>query len=169
MDSPEAHPPSGDASATNASKQAAGKACPSAPCTVGALLVGVMTESGRLAYVQPPTRIDSEFVANAQAKGRPESRFRFSLPCIEAACPQWSGSGCGLGDMLIEEHSNDPPTPTRLPACAVRHTCRWFAEHAAQACAICPSVVADVGGTETYRSLTQARSPKQQEPPNPVS
>ena len=53
------------------------KTCPSAPCVEGALLLGVMTESGHLAYVQPPSHIDGDFVARAQAGGRPEARFRF--------------------------------------------------------------------------------------------
>jgi|NGEPerStandDraft_6_1074524.scaffolds.fasta_scaffold51248_2 hypothetical protein len=131
------------------------KACPSALCVEGALLLGVMTESGRLAYVQPPTRVDAEFVARAHARGRPEARFRFSMPCIEAGCPQWTGDGCGVADKLVEEEPG--ATSTRLPACTIRRTCRWFAQHGASACAVCPTVVADVGGSETYSS-PQARS-----------
>jgi hypothetical protein len=122
------------------------KACPSAPCVEGALLV----------YVQPPTRVDAEFVARARAKGRPESRFRFSLPCVEAGCPQWTGTGCGVVDHVIEEEAAEP-APTRLPACAIRRTCRWYDQRGAQACAVCPLVVADTGGTETYRSTMRAR------------
>lgn len=132
-----------------------GRACPSAPCVEGALLVGVKTGEGRLAYVQPPTRVDASFVAWAQASGRPESRFRFSLPCIEAGCSQWNGSGCGLIDMILEEDENRS-VAERLPACAIRRTCRWFAQRGADACNVCPRVVADIGGTETYRSRVEA-------------
>jgi hypothetical protein len=128
-----------------------GKSCPSAPCIEGALLLGVMTSSGRLAYVQPPTRIDAEFVANEQARGRPESRLRFSLPCIEAGCSQWTGTSCGLAEHIVDE-AQAAPASKKLPACGIRPTCRWYAEHKADACAVCPSVVADCGGTETYRS-----------------
>lgn len=135
------------------------KACPSAPCVDGALLVGVKTESGRLAYVQPPTRIDAAFVARAREMGRPESRFRFSLPCIEAGCPQWTGSGCGVVDHVIaEEGPGDPAAP--LPNCAIRSSCRWYAQSGREACAVCPLVVADTGGTETYQSALRARSPE---------
>lgn len=127
------------------------KSCPSAPCVEGAVLVGVKTESGRLAYVQPPTRIDAAFVARARAMGRPEARFRFSLPCSEAACPQWTGSGCGVVDHVIDEEPAQA-VPGRLPTCAIRRTCRWHAQRGADACAVCPLVVADTGGVETYSS-----------------
>jgi hypothetical protein len=110
-----------------------------------------MTETGRLAYVQPPTRVNAEFVADARALGRPESRFRFSTPCIEAGCPQWNGEGCAVIDKVIEEESQET-APAKLPSCAIRSTCRWFSQRGAAACAVCPLVVADIGGRETYRS-----------------
>jgi hypothetical protein len=128
------------------------KACPSGPCVEGALLLGVMTESGRLAYVQPSPRVDAEFVARARARGHPEARFRFSQPCVEAGCPQWTGEGCGVADKLLEEKPG--ATSAGLPACTIRRSCRWFAQHGADACAICPTVVADIGGTETYSTQT---------------
>jgi hypothetical protein len=140
------------------------RSCPSAPCIEGALLLGVMTDTGRLAYVQPPVRVDAEFVANARARGHPERRFRFSLPCIEKGCSQWTGTRCGLADKLVEEVGSETEA-TRLPACAIRGSCRWFAQHAAKACAVCPLVVADVGGIETYRSthaVSAAKSTPQQ-------
>ena len=153
------------------------RACPSAPCIEGALLLGVRTGEGRLAYVQPPTRIDSAFVAAAREQPRPESRFRFSLPCIEAGCSQWNGNGCGLVDLLMDDERPAPaPTPDggiatqssaprdqpvgsrRLPACAIRRTCRWYHQRGAEACAVCPLVVADCGGTATYRSRVADRA-----------
>ncbi len=146
------------------------KACPSSPCVEGALVIGVRTGAGRLAYVQPPTHVDAAFVARAREQGRPESRFRFSLPCMESGCSQWNGSACGLVDLLLD----DPPAPpefdlraapgadaaaperTRLPNCSIRSSCRWYFQHGAGACAVCPQVVADCGGTETYTSLRLA-------------
>ena len=133
-------------------KHSEGKSCPSAPCVEGALLVGVRTESGRLAYVQPPTRIDAAFVERARAKGRPEARFRFSLPCSESACPQWTGTGCGVVDHVLAEEGPQAAAP--LPHCAIRSTCRWYSQRGADACSVCPLVVADTGGTETYASTT---------------
>jgi hypothetical protein len=127
------------------------KSCPSAPCIEGALLLGVVTESGRGSYVQPPTRVDADFVARAEATGRPENRFRFSAPCIEAGCSQWTGSGCAVADRVVALESTDE-VATRLPPCAIRRTCRWFHQRGAQACGVCPVVVADCGGTATHRS-----------------
>jgi hypothetical protein len=130
------------------------KACPSAPCIEGALLLAVLTPSGRLGYVQPPTVVDADFVSGAEALGRPESRFRFSLPCIESGCPQWSGSGCGLADMLVAGTDEEAvPAQEKLPACGIRSECRWFAQHGARACGLCPHVVADTGGTLTFSGV----------------
>jgi hypothetical protein len=128
------------------------KACPSAFLHEGALLLGVMTPSGTLSYVQPPTRVDADFVARAKALGNPERRFRFSAPCVEAACPQWTGDGCAVVDNVIEEEEPVQLESGRLPYCAIRRDCRWFAQRGAAACAVCPRVVADIGGTETYSS-----------------
>lgn len=136
-----------------------GRSCPSAYCEEGALLLGVMTPSGRLAYIQPPTRVDADFVARAQAMGRPEARFRFSAPCREGQCPQWTGGGCGVVDFALDTYAAaDSPLPDILPACAIRRTCRWYAQRGAAACAICPLIVADVGGVDTYRSTLAATS-----------
>ena len=134
------------------------RSCPSAPCREGALLIGVMTRRGTLAYVQPPTRVDAEFVERANALGRPESRFRFSVPCIESGCPQWTGQGCAVVDEVLEAESENAASPAALPQCAIRSTCRWYYQRGATACAVCPLVVADIGGTETFSSLG-ARNP----------
>jgi len=135
------------------------KTCPSWTCQEGAVLLGVMTAEGRLAYVQPPTRVDAEFVARARAMGRPESRFRFSGPCVEGRCPQWTGTGCAVVDEVLEEEEPlERAEHEGLPRCGIRPTCRWFAQRGAAACAVCPLVVADIGGTETYRSTQHAAS-----------
>jgi hypothetical protein len=116
-----------------------------------------MTSSGRLAYVQPPTRVDAEFVAQVKARGRPERAFRFSSPCVEADCPQWTGESCGIGEMIVQQAEAVPePRSTGLPACAIRASCRWYSEQGRDACKVCPLIVADTGGTETYRSMRAA-------------
>lgn len=140
------------------------RACPSAFCDEGASLLGVMTGSGRLAYLPMPVVVDSAFAARLQEEGRPESRYRFTQSCVEGACPQWTGQGCGVIDHLLDDPretdgSNEEPTAAdaSLPACGIRRTCRWFFQHGASACAICPSVVADIGGSATHQSVTDAR------------
>ncbi len=135
------------------------KACPSALCQENALLLGVVGPDGVLAYIQPPTRIGTEFVSRARELGHPERRFRFSDTCVEGACPQWTGSGCGVIDIAIGPAPDKPETgdaaqPGKsLPACVIRHSCRWYAQRGAAACRVCPAIVADTGGTDTYRSV----------------
>ena len=134
------------------------KACPSALCQEDALLLGVVTPAGTVAYIQPPTRVGAEFVGRAQTLGHPERRFRFSSACLEGACPQWTGSACAVIDLVIGSRPDEPPagkataSGAALPACAIRRSCRWFAQRGAAACTVCPEIVADTGGTATYRS-----------------
>lgn len=139
------------------------KSCPSALCEEGALLLGVVGPDGTVGYVQPPTPISADFVAKAQARGHPERSFRFSGACREGACGQWTGTGCGVIDLVIGARPQDPPggqpsSPAKpsLPACGIRRTCRWFAQRGAAACAVCPRIVADTGATATWQSLRQA-------------
>jgi hypothetical protein len=130
------------------------KACPSALCEEGALLLGVMTAEGRLAYIQPPTTIDSGFVDRAKERGHPERSYRFSSPCVEGGCPQWTGDHCGIGELVAKEAPQTlAESPARLPNCAIRSSCRWHFEQGPAACAVCPLVVADVGGSQTYTSV----------------
>lgn len=132
------------------------KTCPSSSCHEGALLLGVMTSSGRLAYLNPPAPVDAAFVARAGAEGSPEQRFRFADTCIEGGCPQWTGDGCGIADLVPGETGADSISSgaaQSLPRCSIRHSCRWYSQRGAAACAVCPLIVADMGGTETYLSV----------------
>ncbi|KUJ65303.1 hypothetical protein ACZ90_49020 [Streptomyces albus subsp. albus] len=144
-----------------AGDQGRGRACPSGPCHEGGTLIGVMTEQGRLAYLPMPVVMDTAFAARLRDAGQPERRYRFSQPCIESACSQWTGEGCGVIDHVLD----DPPggacvqhprvtRPGTLPSCAIRRDCRWFSQHGAAACRACPTIVADTGGTATYRGQT---------------
>ena len=141
----------GDPPALDAEQKA--KTCPSRACEERVQLLGVMTTSGRLAFISPPVRVDAGFVSRAKADGRPEQRFRFSGPCVEDGCPQWTGHRCAVADVVISEVRAAPTEGRRLPACTIRRTCRWYAQNGAAACAVCPEVVADTGGTGTFRSL----------------
>jgi len=139
------------------------KACPSAVGQEGALLLGVMTPGKRVAFVHPPTRIDAEFAARLRAEGRPEARFRFSASCAESGCPQWTGHGCWVVDRALDVDRLAETTDavsalqgTQLPACGIRSSCRWFFQRGPEACAVCPLIVADTGGTGTYRSENAA-------------
>jgi len=109
------------------------------------VLIGVVGGDGRLGPVSPALPVDAEFVAAARNGRVPESRFRFSEPCAEQACAQWDDDGCGLiGQLLASPQAGavtagavGPP----LPHCAIRRTCRWFAQEGTAACRVCPHVV----------------------------
>lgn len=143
--------------------------CPSTSCAEGTSLLGVTTASGRLAYLPDPVVVDRALADRLQASGRPESRYRFTGPCREEGCAQWTGRRCAVVDHILD----DPPDPDpghgprrpetstggALPVCGIRADCRWFAQRGAAACRVCPSVVADVGGSATYRSARPDQSP----------
>jgi hypothetical protein len=131
------------------------KSCPSRQCEPGSQLLGVMMPSGQLAYLQPPTVVDVEFVSTERRRGHPERRFRFTGPCVEGRCPQWTGSRCAVADVVVQEHVAVAAPTSRLPVCSIRSTCRWFSQNGKAACMACPSVVADCGGTGTYSELIE--------------
>lgn len=130
------------------------KNCPSRSCQEGTHLLGVMTQSGSLAYLRGLQPVDVDFVTKAGRQGRPESRFRFSGPCLEDACPQWTGTSCHIANVVVNKTVSSS-TRHRLPACGIRSSCRWYFQRGADACAVCPTVVADTGGIATYRSENQ--------------
>ena len=123
--------------------------CPSARAEPGAVLLGIIGPGQRVAYVAPELRIDDAFVDIAQRGGRrPEQRFRFAATCVEQHCQQWTGARCRVIDDVIDEDAAehrgaaaDESSP--LPKCAIRRSCRWFAQRAAAACRTCPTIVTD--------------------------
>jgi hypothetical protein len=143
------------------------KTCPSRACAEGALLLGVMTSGGRLAYLNPPAEVDAGFAAREAAEGHPERRYRFAGPCLEDGCPQWTGRGCAIADMVAGRvNLGLPASPRTLPACGIRHSCRWFSQRGPAACAACPLIVADMGGTDTYQGVkAEARERERQARP----
>lgn len=130
------------------------KTCPSAPCQEGATLLAIRIDEEHLAYVSPAIQVTREFVEREGGRGRPEARFRFSSTCQEGACPQWTGTRCGVADLAVNEAARvGMALPTSLPACSIRRTCRWYSQDGRKACTICPLIVSDTGGTATYSSV----------------
>ena len=114
--------------------------CPSAPAAEGAILLGVLSADGAVDYLPSEMAASSEFIAIARQGRAPEQRFRFSSPCQQCRCKQWTGSACGLptrlSDLLADQKVSGP-----LPQCSIRPRCRWFYQSGADACRICPLVV----------------------------
>jgi hypothetical protein len=119
--------------------------CPSAPATPGAMLIGVVTSSGCVANLAMPLTIDATFIRTAEAYGALEERFRFSSPCAQGGCSNWTGSECGLIGQLYDAASTagEELTGRPLPRCGIRAKCRWWAQRGRNACAVCPLVVTD--------------------------
>ena len=113
--------------------------CPSSRCQTGAILLGLVLPDGRVAYSSDRIVVDEEFVDVARTGRSPEKRFRFSTPCVQGACRQWTGSRCGVIDAVIEHLPAEPA----LPDCSIRPQCRWYAQNGAHACAVCLSVITD--------------------------
>ncbi|MFG2111274.1 hypothetical protein ACGFRB_01295 [Streptomyces sp. NPDC048718] len=128
-----------------------GATCPSSSCTAGHLLLGIVRPDGTVAALHPPLPVSAAFAERAAAPGArpPEARFRFAGPCAESACRQWAEGRCSVGDEVAQrgraeraesaaQGDAEAPAP---PPCAIRSTCRWWAQGGADACRICPGVV----------------------------
>lgn len=119
--------------------------CPSAPAQVGALLIGVVQE-GAVALLGTPLTVDQGFVDIATEHGKPERRFRFSVPCVEDACAHWTNSACGLIGVCRAQATQAGlvgPVDDALPRCAIRARCRWWRQEGRNACSTCAFVVYD--------------------------
>lgn len=121
--------------------EAEGHACPSSTLEHGTHLIGVVDGEGRVRYVSPALPLHDEFREDVRAVGNPEGRFRFSGPCVESGCSQWTGSRCGVIDSLLDQV--DVELDTVLRPCGIRRSCRWFDQSGAAACRVCPLVVTD--------------------------
>jgi len=115
--------------------------CPSGRCREGALLLGIVGRDGLVHYLGRPFLVDAEFrAASARSLRPPEARMRFSEPCVQADCSNWSAGRCGVLDR-VNGYSREAEEPTSLPSCGIRRTCVWFGQQGASACRICPKVV----------------------------
>jgi hypothetical protein len=124
------------------------RTCPSAPCESGATLLGIVDADGSVGYLTPPLQIDDDFVRSAKRGRDPERRFRFAGTCVEGGCKQWTGTRCGVIDRVLaagvgQDAGDGSAGRAALPRCAIRSTCRWFAQAGADACGACPLVVTD--------------------------
>ncbi|MEU3452923.1 hypothetical protein ABZ671_04880 [Micromonospora sp. NPDC006766] len=119
--------------------------CPSTPVANATVFLGMITPAGRVAYVTPSTPADVALAAvDADSDAPIESRYRLAGPCVTSSCGFWTGDHCGLGARLTESYREAvDPAEVELPKCAIRRTCRWFAEQGPAACPACSHVVTD--------------------------
>jgi hypothetical protein len=123
-------------------------ACPSAPASPGAGLLGLAGPDGRIAFLRTLMQVDAEFLATARAAGRPEARMRFTHRCETSACRQWTGTSCGVITRVLQAMAPETVSPDTLHPCTIRGTCRWFAQEGAPACSACASVLTDTRADE---------------------
>jgi hypothetical protein len=129
--------------------------CPSSRCEPGASLIAILDE-GRLAHITPALPVNEAFVASAREHGSPEARMRFASPCLKAGCAQWTGSSCGIIEQVVAAEIG--PSGGRLPRCAIRPSCRWYAQEGAAACRACPLVVTDAREAPARTAVDGVRS-----------
>ena len=115
--------------------------CPSAPAKKKAILLGVVQPDSSVAFIKDRIEVTEEFLDVAAKDTEPETRFRFSSPCIGSACKQWADGGCSLPERLDELIPTSNETDAPLPNCSIRDQCRWFDQRGAEACRVCPLVV----------------------------
>ncbi|MFB9850200.1 hypothetical protein ACFFMR_07385 [Micromonospora andamanensis] len=118
--------------------------CPSTPASNATVFLGMITPAGRVAYVTPALPAEVAVAAAAEAEVPVEARYRLAGPCVTSRCGFWTGDHCGLGERLVTSYAQTVGEPeVELPRCAIRRTCRWFAEQGPPACVACAHVVTD--------------------------
>jgi hypothetical protein len=127
-----------------AEQRPADRMCPSTTASNSTVFLGMIMPTGKVAYVTPEVP-SATVLSTLEESGTPlESQYRFAGPCVTSKCGFWTGEHCGLGAKLAESYqSANLPDPESLPKCAIRRTCRWFAEQGPAACSPCSYVVTD--------------------------
>lgn len=119
--------------------------CPSAqPDWPGARMIGVVggtPERAEVKFLDQPVPPTKELLALAEPL-QPTEVFRFTAPCVAAACAHFGEGRCRLGSKIIRLLSE---TTSELPSCAIRPQCRWWSQEGPSACLRCPQVVTQDG------------------------
>lgn len=108
-----------------------------------ARLIGVISRSEgtpHLGYINAEVAVSPELL-DAVAPARPLTVLRIAARCQESQCQHFDGSECSLARRIVETL---PEVSSSLPPCAVRRSCRWYAEQAGQACRRCAQIVTEV-------------------------
>ena len=119
------------------------KSCPSSTCSEDAVLLGKVKQDGTVGFLQNKMQLDAAAVAEFQKMGEPERRFRFSSPCVQKGCGQWSNGKCGVIKEVLNAFA-DANLPQDAPKCIIRSSCRWFHQEGVQACYACSFVITDL-------------------------
>ena len=117
--------------------------CPSADAEMsGSVIFGIVVgtpETPHLVHLDRVKPIPPELLT-LDAPVKPSEIFRIAATCIENGCKHFDGTNCRLSARIVE---GLPSVTDRLPACAIRSTCRWWHQEGAAACLRCQQVVRD--------------------------
>lgn len=122
--------------------------CPSAqPEMPGAQVLGVVSvaaEGPRVAYVAGTVPVTRDLLG--KAGDLPPTRvMRFASRCEASRCAHFDGADCRLAQRIVAQLQ---PVVDALPPCAIRRSCRWYAQEGAAACVRCPQVVTTTSSDE---------------------
>ena len=133
-------------------------ACPSAqPDMADAVVFGVITgtaENPRVAYLERRVGVDA---VHRRLEGLEPTRvLRVAATCEQQHCAHHNGDLCTLAERVA---TSLPPVVSVLPRCAIRSTCRWYAEQGGRICYRCPQVVTLDGPRTNNQELAAAAKP----------
>jgi hypothetical protein len=120
--------------------------CPSAPAEVGARVLSIRGRDGVAQYVASELRVTPDFLEALSAVPNVDGRFRFASACISSACAQWQDGRCSVPSKSAATDV-EPAGATDLPRCAIRASCRWFAQEGRAVCMTCPLITRTDGSS----------------------
>jgi hypothetical protein len=96
-----------------------------------------------------PEPVTPELLA-AAAPASAREVFRIAGTCAKRACRHWDpaplgAQGDGACSLVQRVITGFAPRTADLPPCAIRGSCRWWAQEGAAACLVCPEIVTDLG------------------------
>ncbi len=103
-----------------------------------------------VAYLNQHLPVTRE-VLDLAAPAQPTEVFRLAAQCQSDKCPHFDGADCRLATRIVQIL---PAVVSTLPACGIRHDCRWFRQEGAAACHRCPQIVTvNYNVSETMREV----------------
>jgi len=122
--------------------------CPSAPVKKGLDVFAYFDDKKDLQYLEETEPITVVMIDELKLSSTSTS-LRAAMPCATKGCINWDGSRCSVPDQmnyLLKEKIK----PNPILSCAIRTSCRWYAQEGIAACSICPLVVTDFIELEDY-------------------
>jgi hypothetical protein len=118
--------------------------CPSAQAWAeDAEVFGVVTgtvDAPRVEYLSEAVPVTPDLLSHI-GPNRAGEVLRVRAKCVEGGCVHFADHRCTLGERIAAlPHEG----ASKLPPCAIRATCRWFAEQGKSACLRCPEIVTEV-------------------------